>query len=399
MARPRKPRVMDGIVLENYLYPDRKKRHGYFRYLRPDGSYKTFQAPSVAEANRLAAEANESRHLESVVARIPRESIAYQIPSYISWRESQDKKLIGKESWENRKGALRAFSRHFQSIPLGRLDWDRLKLWWESLSFYQQKLRHAEFRKLFNWLMGEGLCRHLRHNPFTSNDALPRLYPMGQEAKARMRIGSRDEFWKLYHFAHAYPALQIAMGLSLTTFMREGDICTLRLDEHVQADLLQKVIGKSLNQRGNANAARLQWDVGNHQLVKQLLARARKLSLQNYRCPFVISHRPKIKKTGQTKEHICQVTPRRLITMFAEVRDASGLYRNLPAGRTPPTFHEIRSLADKLAKDAGYDLKKIQTAMAHEDESTTRSYLAEHHLPYEDVEVVFTKELIGGDFR
>lgn len=399
MARPKKPRVLDGIVLVDNLYPDPARRIGVYRYLQPAGTFKTFRAESVEEANALAADANSNRDYEPVLSKIPRESIAYQIPLYINWRQAQDKRMVGKPSWENRKGALRAFGRHFQDIPLCRLDWMRLKTWWEDLTFYQQKLRHAEFRRLFNWLMGEGMCRHLPHNPFTNNDALARLYPMGQEDKARMRIQSREEFWTLYNAAERYPALQIAMGISLTTFLREADICALRLDEHLEAGLLQKVIGKSRNQRGSLNASRLQWDVGNHQLLKQLLQRARELSLKNYRCPFVLSHMPQVRKTGKTKEHACQVTPRRLIEMFAEIRDESKLYANLPAGRTPPTFHEIRSLADKLATDAGYDLKSIQRAMAHEDDSTTRAYLQEHQLPYESVSVVFTEEMIGGTFQ
>ena len=44
-------------------------------------------------------------------------------------------------------------------------------------------------------------------------------------------------------------------------------------------------------------------------------------------------------------------------------------------------------------------MKDIQVAMTHGDESTTRSYQEEHDLPFKPVEIVFTKEMIGGDFR
>ena len=84
--------------------------------------------------------------------------------------------------------------------------------------------------------------------------------------------------------------------------------------------------------------------------------------------------------------------------MFANAREKTGLYKYLPPQRTPPTFHEIRSLADKLAKDAGYDLSVIQGAMAHENEQTTKSYLDEHQMPYQSVDMVFTKAKIGGEF-
>lgn len=70
-----------------------------------------------------------------------------------------------------------------------------------------------------------------------------------------------------------------------------------------------------------------------------------------------------------------------------------------PAGRRSSTFHQVRSLASKLALDAGYELKVVQHAMAHENENTTKVYQDEHELPHDQVAIVFTKELLGGDFK
>ena len=84
--------------------------------------------------------------------------------------------------------------------------------------------------------------------------------------------------------------------------------------------------------------------------------------------------------------------------MFGEARAAAGVHVNLSPDRTPATFHEIRGLASAMAAKAGYDLKVIQHAMAHEDESTTRGYQDEHELPYEQVPIIMTTELLGRDF-
>ncbi|MEM1113221.1 MAG: hypothetical protein AAGI11_15020 [Pseudomonadota bacterium] len=404
MARPKKPRVLDGVVLEENLFTDTRKRPGYFRYLQPSGKLKTFSvlpltgADAAREANRMAAEANQERDSAPVLSKIPRESIAYQIPLYINWREKTESKLHGKASWENRKRALRGFGRDFQSLPLARIHWNALKDWWEELTFHQQKARHAEFRRLFNWLMSEGLCRSLPHNPFTSNDALARLYPMGEKERAVVRIRSKEEFWILYNAASKYPALQIAMGISLVTIMREGDICALQFSEHLEGDLLKKVISKSEGQRGTVGAARLQWSNTRHVLLKRLLARAREEAIKNYGCPYVISHTPRVKKTGTTKTHACQVTANRLVNMFAEVRDSTNLYKSLPEGRRPPGFHQIKSLAIKLAKDAGFSMSEIQANSAHTRASTTEGYMEDHQLPYDDAQVIFTEEMIGGTF-
>lgn len=394
MPRPIKQRLVDGVVLSDNLYSDPRGRPGYYRYKRPDGSFKTFQAPTPEDANRQADEANAVRDMQPIATPSSRDSLAYQIPLYIQYREKQERRLVGKRSWENRCYALHQFAKEM-AIPVNRLSWPLIKTWWEGLTYHQQKLRCAEFRRLFNWLMGEGLCR-LEYNPFTSNDELPRLYPVGRDDKARQRL-RLDEFWVIYNAAERYPALRIAMGISLVTFMRENDICTLRWDEHVDSGMLRRVIGKSEQALGSARAARRSWDIANHALLKTLLKDARELAMRNFRCPFVISHKFR-RRRSDTKEHRCQVTRWRLAEMFAEIRDETGLWENLPDGQTPPTFHEIRSLASKLARDAGYDIEAIQADMAHEDAATTKGYQEGHALPFEPARVVFSKEVIGGEF-
>jgi len=183
------------------------------------------------------------------------------------------------------------------------------------------------------------------------------------------------------------------MGISLTTFMREADICSLQLSENLEDSLLKKVIGKSQQQKGNAKAARLQWDVANYTLLRQLLNIARESSLANHRCPYVINHTPLQKRTGTTKEHFAQVTPRRLISMFKEVRTAVGF-----TGPNPPVFHGVRSLANKLARDAECHPDQIKQANAHSSVDVQKVYQEGHEFAFETVEIQFTAAQIGGDF-
>lgn len=401
MARPKKVRLVDGVALSDNLYST--KRDNYYRYLRPDGTWKYFTCASPVAANRIADDANNLRDQEPTKRKDgapSRDQLSYYIPKYKAYRESIDPKLGTKQSWGNRCYALVGLGKQFDSLPIGRIDREQITNWWLTLTCHQQKQRHAEFRRLFNWLMGQGLCPRLEYNPFTTADDKPRLYLSGNKGKARVRL-SIEEFWATYHAAGniGYPALQIAMGISLITFMREGDICSLIIDENLKDDLLKKVIGKSYAQKGSANAARLSWDQSGDTLLRQLIQRGKELSMKNMRCPNLISHMPKQRRKGKTKTHICQVTPRRLGDMFMAARIEAGVQTSLPDERTPSTFHEVRSLASKLAIDAGHEMKDIQLAMAHGDESTTRSYQSEHDLPYKQVSIVFTKDLIGGDFR
>ncbi|MEM1143972.1 MAG: tyrosine-type recombinase/integrase, partial [Pseudomonadota bacterium] len=348
--------------------------------------------------NAWASETNKNRDTTVFKAPLSRVEMAFHVEKYKAYREDQDPKLAGKASWKNRRYALDALGKYLAGTRVAETTHEHLKVMWHTLTYDQQKLRHAEFRRFFNYLMGEGLCPQLEYNPFTTSDDKPRLYVTGQPEKRRLRL-DRDSFWAIYDAAGDYPALQIAMGISLLTFMREGDICSLKWSDNIEGELLRRVIGKSLQQRGSASAARLQWDVGNYDYLKKLINRAREIHLQHRRsCPFVIMHKPQQRRTGKTKEHAYQVTPRRLATMFAEAREATGLYEHIDEDRTPPTFHEIRSLAAKLAKDAGYSDRQIQIAMAHENVATTRSYQDEHELPFADAGVALTADVLGREF-
>lgn len=395
MARPKKKRFFEEVLLEDNLYPDNKKRIGHWRYLRPDGTFKHFTADTTNEANEIAAYTNKQRG--SYTAKKPSGNnfgtLAHYVEPYIAYREEQSPDLKEKGSWKRRIYALKQFTRTV-TLPLAQIDRADIDAWWDTLTGHMQRQRHAEFRKFFNYLMGRNLLPRLQYNPFTTADDKPKLYKKSRPKRQSQRL-TRAGFWKIYQCAGelGYDCLQIAMGISLLTFMREGDICDLRLDHDIEENLLKRVIGKSEAQKGSASASRLKWDLGNYNLLRQLIQRARELSLQNRRCPFVINHWPKQKRLGKTKVHIAQVTTRRLIAMFDEARTMAGF-----KGANAPVFHGIRSLADLLAKEAGYDIKIVQHAMAHSSEEMTKAYLEGHQLPFEKVDVQFTEQDIGGSF-
>ncbi|MFA0792483.1 tyrosine-type recombinase/integrase [Microbulbifer echini] len=112
----------------------------------------------------------------------------------------------------------------------------------------------------------------------------------------------------------------------------------------------------------------------------------------------MLSHTPKQRRTGKTKEHICQVSLDRLSDMFTEVRNASGLYIGLPKNQTPPSFHEVRNLASDRFKRMGYDVKSVQQLMAHTDERVTQSYQARHGIDYEEINIYLNEQVIRREF-
>ena len=65
----------------------------------------------------------------------------------------------------------------------------------------------------------------------------------------------------------------------------------------------------------------------------------------------------------------------------------------------PPTFHTVRSLANSIAKDAECHPDQIKQANAHKSLDTQLIYQEGHNLPFETVQIQFTAEQIGGDFK
>lgn len=379
--RPKKPRYIDEIQLADNLYPDPKGRPGVYQYHRPDGSKRTLRAESIQEANAEAERANAVRDTynpeDPATRPATRGQLAFHVPLYTQYREQINPQLLERDSWKNRKYALNGFAVEF--VRLQDLKIERIRTWWDTLSHSQQKLRLAEFRRFFNWLMAQGLVPAIKFNPFTLADDLPRLMSREKPAKQRQALTPalyRDIYCKAGEIG--LPGLQIAMALSRYTTSRLGDICSLRFDQHLVENSLQVIVAKSAAQKGSARAARLSWDLDEHPLLRAIIKQARELSLVNKRCPFLISHMPKVKAwNSKSKLHICQVLPDRLSRMFAEARDECGISNT--------SFHEVRGLASTLLRQQGHSLQEIQQLMAHESIATTIGYIDQKDLPFQKV--------------
>lgn len=207
-------------------------------------------------------------------------------------------------SWRNRKYALNQFARKFEIID--KLNERKVRKWWDKQSHSQQKLRRAEFRSLFNWLMIERLVPKFEYIPFTNSDDRPKLLSKEKPQKRRDPL-TNEGYWKIYNKAAEMgcESLQIAMGISRYTTLRESDVCALRFDQNIVDNNLRVVVAKSVAQKGTARASRLRWNLDEHEPLRKIIYQAKELSRKNDNCPFIVSHRPKRKVWNQDKEHIC----------------------------------------------------------------------------------------------
>lgn len=391
MPRTRKPRFIGGVQLAENLYTDSRGREGYWRYLRPDGTYKGFQATSVEEANKLADEANLRRDeaMRLPEKKLRREELSYWVQKYCDYEERQHPSLKEKESWHNRKLAMNKFARE-NTNPL-ELSSRMIEDWWDSLTHNQQALRQKTFRRLFNQLMKWGVVPQFQYNPFTLSDDRPRLYLKEQSRSDRSRLDI-DGFWPIYN--EGTIALKVAMAISITTTMRRGDVLALTTG-HLKDGYLRRTISKSEQKLGSQRAARLEWKLADHPMLERAIEMGLEHAKENDNCPYIVSHKPEQARLGKVKTHKSQVLGRRLAEMFTEARNSTEMWSN---DLNPPTFHEVRSLGSALYKRQGYSDEQIKELMAHTEIDMSRHYMDGHDLPHTSIGLRLDSKAIKGAF-
>ncbi|MCO1335978.1 tyrosine-type recombinase/integrase [Microbulbifer sp. OS29] len=403
MARPRKPRLMDGQELPENLYLDPRKRKNYWRYIRPDGSNLIFYA-TTAEAIRQAKQANRQRDLyerqptsNETLWTARAGSLLDRYSHWVSWMELNHPKQATAARWLQKRRYVERMCEQLKNPMPHDLTLPVIREWWEAQDYHPQRNSRAALRSFINYLMLESAIPNLTFNPFNTSDEAPKSIPRQRQPKVRHRL-TINEFW-LTHDAAAelgYEGLQLAMELSLLTTMRRGDICSLLLDKHVTEAGICKGVEKSINQRGEERAVYLRFTYSKHPGLRQIINRARQLSIKNYRCPFAISYTPKKRQPrAKANEHWCRLMPARLSNQFKEARDMAGIRIDLPS-QARPTFHEIRALASHLLQKSGHSSEEIAQICAHTDaEITENFYLAGHEKDYVEVEISIDPKLLS----
>ncbi len=384
-----KQRFFEGIPLVSNLYADSRKRPGCWRYRWQDGSTQSFKAKTVQEANAFAIEANQVRE-QRPQEEAPENALPYWAEKYIAHRESIDPKLTVKSSWRGRnRAAIRQFAKQFAGTPVFQLSLKHIRPWWDSLTGNAQRNKKPELNRFCNHLIAEEVTTNLQPHPFNI------LMMRSAEPKTRVRM-SLDDYWTIYQAAPAagLKYIQDAMALALLTFMRRGDLCALKFDEHTTPDSLFKLISKA-NAQGKPK--RLTWKFEHWPELHRVIARCSGRASANHNCPFLLSRPVDRRIMGDVKAHFNQVLPNQLSNDFATVRDSTGLYVGLDAS-VRPGLHEIRALGSHLYSSAPNQTAVMQ-AMAHSEIEMTRHYQSGHRV--EDIEIgieELSQELLGGEF-
>lgn len=179
------------------------------------------------------------------------------------------------------------------------------------------------------------------------------------EYKVKRERLSLEQFWLIH--AEASTWAKNAMMLALVTGQRRDDVANMKFADFKDG-YLHVAQGKS------GGETKLQIDgaiklskVG--QSVAEVVAGCRDLIVSRY----LVHHTERV-STAKPGE---KVRPMSLSEAFAKARDRAGI--EATEGRTPPSFHEIRSLAERLYKEEfGADF--AQAILGHKSAQMTAKY-------------------------
>lgn len=208
----------------------------------------------------------------------------------------------------------------------------------------------ARMSDIFRWAETQGLIE-VGRNPVAATRA-----PRPDVKRERLSL---EQFQAIYQHAPTY--LKRAMNLALMTAQRRDDLAGLKFNDW-RDGYLHVTQGKS---NGTVN---LRLD-GKIRLSKVGMTIAE--AVQD--CRDLIVSRYLIHHTEHQGAAVPgdKITSNGLSNAFQRARDAAGI--KAEEGRTPPSFHEIRSLAERLYRDE-YGAAFAQQMLGHKTSAMTDKY-------------------------
>lgn len=197
-------------------------------------------------------------------------------------------------------------------------------------------------------------AQHYGEVPPGYNPALATKQPRRKITRQRLSLEEWQKIFEIANSNHQY--MGNAMLLALVTGQRLGDISNMKFsdiwddDLHVIQEKTGSKIAIPLSLRLNA----INW------CLRDVVARCRDYAVSPYLVHF-------FRATSQA-ERGAQVKARTLTMNFSKARDLTGF--DWGEG-TPATFHEQRSLSERLYKEQGIDTQKL---LGHKTQQQTDRY-------------------------
>ena len=361
MARPRKYNInVPGLS----CYTDARTKKVYWRYKHPITLKFHGLGDDENAAKAIAIEAN-TRFAKQQMGQLlkARDEISLKIGKAITVNTWLDRYLsIQQERYNNeeiklntlkqKNAPIEAFRRHCGMLLLPEVGARDIASVIEEYKDKGQKRMAQVVRMVLIDTYKE--AQHAGEVPPGYNPALATKQPTNKVTRLRL---SFDEWESIFSTAAGMQNyIQNSMLLALITGQRLGDVAKMKFsdvwDNHLH--IVQEKTGTRL-----AIPLTLKCDVLGYTL-QDVITRCRDLIISPYMLHY--HHTTSMAKRGG------KVSSNAVTTGFSAARDKSGL--DWKDG-TPPTFHEQRSLSERLYRDQGVDTK---TLLGHKNQVMTDKY-------------------------
>lgn len=360
-ARPRK----NSVNIPN-LYPlfSRKTKKVYWRYKHPvTGKFHSLgtdeiEATAIAiEANKRLAEQNTRQilALSDKIATSKGKAITGITWLDRYWKIQEERLATGdikKNTYKQKAKPVALLKERVGMKLISAVDVrDIAQILDEYISEGQPRMAQV-IRSVLIDVFKE--AQHAGEVPPGHNPALATKQPRRRITRQRLNL---DEWQKIFDIADAnHKYMGNAMLLALVTGQRLGDISRMKFtdvwDDHLHIE--QEKTGSKI-----AIPLALRCDAINWSL-REVIARCRDYAVSPYLVHFLHS-------TSQA-ERGSQVKARTLTMNFSKARDKA----NIDWGSgTPATFHEQRSLSERLYKAQGINTKEL---LGHKSQQQTDRY-------------------------
>lgn len=360
-ARPRK----NNISIPN-LYPlySRKVNKVYWRYKHPiTGKFHSL-GTDEAEATAIAIEANkrlaeqQTRQIMAITDRISTssgKSISTNTWLERYWKIQQERLKSGDIKENTIKQKAKPVSLLKERVGMKLISAvnvrDVAQILDEYLAEGQPRMAQV-IRSVLIDVFKE--AQHAGEVPPGYNPALATKQPRRKITRQRLTL---EEWQKIFDIAdenHKY--MGNAMLLAIVTGQRLGDISRMKFSDiwddhlHVEQEKTGSKIAIPLALRCNA----INWS------LRDVISRCRDYAVSPYLVHFF--------RTTSQAERGAQVKPRTLTMNFSKARDSADIdWRQ----GTPATFHEQRSLSERLYKAQGINTKDL---LGHKTQQQTDRY-------------------------
>jgi len=366
-ARPRKHNL---DIPNLYFKLDKRTNKIYWQYRNPVtnkflgfGTDADAAKTAATELNRIfaAQEASQSYALIDMAVKNSKandEAVGVRVKAWVEhYCVAQDKRMargeLAKATVRNRKACANVLAGRIPNTLLEKVGVREMA---GILNEYidQEKLRMAQLlRSVWVDLFKE--AQYAGEVPPGFNPALATKKPVAEVKRQRLEI---EEWWRVFHAAESGPPLaQNAMLLAIVTGQRLGDIIKMEFKDvwdghlHIEQEKTGMRLALPLTLRCDAL----------DMTVEEVITRCRDHAVSRYMIHHAKNHvgvraGSKVGKGTLSKE-------------FAEARDLAGL--KIEKGKTPPSFHEQRSLSERLYRKQGIN---TQILLGHTSQEMTDTY-------------------------